>query len=46
MTELYKKNGGVFIPFGMSLEDIEELKKELVELKRELRALLSDEVEE
>ena len=46
MTELYKKNGGVFIPFGMSLEDIDELKRKLADLERELRALLRDEVEE
>lgn len=33
MTELYKRNGAIFIPVGITLEEIEELKKENTELK-------------
>lgn len=33
MTELYKRNGAVFIPVGITLEEVEELKKENTELK-------------
>lgn len=31
--ELYKRNGAVFIPAGITLEEVEELKKENTELK-------------
>ena len=27
MTELYKKNGAVFIPTGITVEEVEELKE-------------------
>lgn len=27
MTELYKKNGAVFIPAGITFEEVEELKE-------------------
>ena len=27
MTELYKKNGAVFIPAGITVEEVEELKE-------------------
>lgn len=33
MTELYKRNGAVFIPARITLEEIEKLKKENTELK-------------
>lgn len=33
MTELYKRNGAVFIPIGITLEEIDALKKENAELK-------------
>lgn len=33
MTELYKKNGAVFIPAGVTVEEVEKLKKENAELK-------------
>lgn len=34
MTELYKRNGAVFITAGITLEGIEELKKEKLILKK------------
>ena len=33
MTQLYKKNGAVFIPAGITVEEVDELKKEYTELK-------------
>lgn len=33
MTQLYKKNGSVFIPAGITVEEVDELKKENTELK-------------
>ena len=33
MTQLYKKNGLVFIPAGITVEEVEKLKKENTELK-------------
>ena len=33
MTQLYKKNGAVFIPAGVTVEEFEKLKKENAELK-------------
>ena len=33
MTELYKRNGAVFIPARITLEEVEELEKENTELK-------------
>mgnify|MGYP003464837971 CR=1 FL=1 len=27
MTELYKKNGAVFVPVGITLEEVEKLKE-------------------
>lgn len=50
MTELYKKNGGVFIPISLTLEDVtearEELSKvtdELMKVREELGKLISEE---
>lgn len=36
MTQLYKKNGLVFIPVGITVEEVEKLKKENTELKTRL----------
>lgn len=33
MTQLYKKNGSVFVPVGITIEEVDELKKENTELK-------------
>ena len=33
MTQLYKKNGSVFIPAGITVEEVEKLEKENTELK-------------
>ena len=44
MTQLYKKNGGVFIPISLTLEELIELKEELNKAKQELKRLL--EIEE
>ena len=33
MTQLYKKNGVVFIPAGITIEEVEKLKKENTKLK-------------
>ena len=33
ITQLYKKNGSVFIPSGITVEEVDELKKENTELK-------------
>ena len=33
MTQLYKKNGSVFVPAGITVEEVEKLKKENTELK-------------
>ena len=32
MTQLYKKNGSVFVPVGITIEEVDELKKENTEL--------------
>ena len=33
MTQLYKKNGAVFIPAGIIFEEVEELKEKNAELE-------------
>ena len=33
MTELYKRNGAVFVPVGITLEEVEKLIKSTIELK-------------
>ena len=33
MIQLYKKNGAVFIPAGITVEEVDKLKKENTELK-------------
>ena len=33
MTQLYKKNGAVFIPAGITIEEVERLKQENKELR-------------
>lgn len=33
MTELYKKNGAVFIPSGITLEEVKELENKIAVLK-------------
>lgn len=33
MTQLYKKNGAVFIPAGITLEEIEERNKQIEKMK-------------
>ena len=30
MTQLYKKNGSVFIPAGITVEEVDELKKKIL----------------
>ena len=37
MTELYKKNGAIFIPVGITLEEIEKLIGSAVEHIQELK---------
>lgn len=37
MTQLYKKNGAVFIPAGITVEEVEKLKGENAELQEKLK---------
>ena len=37
MTELYKKNGSVFVPVGITLEEVEKLIKKRVEHTQEFK---------
>ena len=37
MTQLYKKNGAVFIPAGITFEEVEELKEKNAELQEKLK---------
>jgi flagellar biosynthesis chaperone FliJ len=37
MTQLYKKNGGVFIPINLTLEDVTEAREELSKVTNELQ---------
>ena len=39
MTELYKKNGAVFIPAGITFEEVERLKEKNAELKEKVSYL-------
>ena len=36
MTQLYKRNGAVFIPVWITIEEIEQLEKENAELKEKM----------
>ena len=35
MTQLYKKNGSVFVPAGITIEEVDKLKKENTKLKNQ-----------
>ena len=37
MTELYKKNGAVFVPVGITLEEVEKLMEKRVEHTQEFK---------
>ena len=37
MTQLYKKNGAVFIPAGITVEEVERLKEENAKLQEKLK---------
>ena len=37
MTQLYKKNGGVFISINLTLEDVTEAREELSKVTNELQ---------
>ena len=37
MTQLYKKNGAVFIPAGITVEEVEKLKEKNAELQEKLK---------
>ena len=37
MTELYKKNGAVFVPVGITLEEVEKLIEKRVEHTQEFK---------
>ena len=39
MTELYKKNGAVFIPAGITVEEVERLKEKNAELQEKLKMI-------
>ena len=41
MTQLYKKNGSVFIPVGITIEEVEKL-KELYDNSTKARELIKD----
>lgn len=36
MTKLFIQNGGVFLPAGVTLEEIKELEKEAIELRNRI----------
>ena len=42
MTQLYKRNGAVFIPVWITIEEIEQLEKENAELKEQIEQLSND----
>lgn len=41
MTQLYKQNGGVFIPVGITLEEVNDCLNEIQELQKYLLDLES-----
>lgn len=42
MTELFIQNGGVFLPAGVTLEEIKELEKEVTELRNRSSNWITD----